>query len=235
MAQQTYLARIKPFNPKRGYKVKRYTVFGIKFQVQNGWYRVDAAAAAYLKTVHQNNNDPDSPMVFDVCSEAEARRVVEAEKRAKLKRGIPADPLDAAADMTEDARARAAEAASMRSPAEQVGVLDPSDPGALTTNELPQGGQGDPPPPEDPGASDDLPPAPPGAPTDDLPPPPGDSPTPEDLQKIDGVGQATEQKLYEAGFTSYQAVAEADSAALQELVGSKVKDIQKHAKKLAKG
>jgi hypothetical protein len=77
------LARIKPYNPKRGHLVRRYMVKGIRFDVNRGWYKVDEALADYLKTVTQNPNDPDTPPVFDVLTEAAARELEEAEEAAR--------------------------------------------------------------------------------------------------------------------------------------------------------
>jgi len=61
--------------------------------------------------------------------------------------------------------------------------------------------------------------------------------TPDNLTEIDGVGEALEQSLYDAGFKTYDALAEADKAALAEISGisdDMAKEIVKQAKKLAK-
>lgn len=61
--------------------------------------------------------------------------------------------------------------------------------------------------------------------------------TPDNLTEIDGVGEALEQNLYEAGFKTYEALMDADKAALAEISGisdDMAKEIVKQAKKLAK-
>jgi predicted flap endonuclease-1-like 5' DNA nuclease len=61
--------------------------------------------------------------------------------------------------------------------------------------------------------------------------------TPDNMTEIDGVGEALEQKLYEAGYKTYEALAEADKAGLAEISGisdDMAKEIVKQAKKLAK-
>ena len=48
----TLLVRLKPYDPRRGHVLRRYTYAGIKFHEERGWYRVSKDVAAYLKTVH---------------------------------------------------------------------------------------------------------------------------------------------------------------------------------------
>lgn len=100
MAQENkkFLVRIKPFNPKKGYKIQRYMAFGIKFEEARGWYKIgeyivryseeneeeqDFNFVQYLKSVRNNNEDPDSPLAFDVCTPEEAQALQAAEKAAK--------------------------------------------------------------------------------------------------------------------------------------------------------
>lgn len=62
--------------------------------------------------------------------------------------------------------------------------------------------------------------------------------TPDDMQLLEGVGGATEQRLYEAGYTTYEQVMEADKAELAEKVDglseSSAKGVIKQAKKYSK-
>lgn len=81
------LARLKPYNGKQ-YILRSYTVFGIKFMGDRGWYRIDEDVAAYLKKVKQRDNDPDSAQAFDVCTEAEAAAIEESEKKQALRRTV---------------------------------------------------------------------------------------------------------------------------------------------------
>jgi predicted flap endonuclease-1-like 5' DNA nuclease len=58
----------------------------------------------------------------------------------------------------------------------------------------------------------------------------------DDLTTMDGVGEATAQKLTEAGLSSFASIAEASLESLEEVLGNakSAKSVQKQAKKLAK-
>lgn len=88
----TFLVRLKPYEPRRGHVLRRYTYCGIKFHEERGWYRVEAPVAEYLRAVHQIPSDEFSPLAFDVCTEAEAR-VLEATQteETKVKRSATDD------------------------------------------------------------------------------------------------------------------------------------------------
>jgi len=88
------LARLKPFDGKR-FVIRSYTVFGIKFIGDRGWYKVDSDVSEYLKTIVQRAEDPDSAPAFDVCSEDEAKAIDERE-RVKASRRDAAQAEDAA-------------------------------------------------------------------------------------------------------------------------------------------
>lgn len=61
---------------------------------------------------------------------------------------------------------------------------------------------------------------------------------PDDMQLLEGVGSATEQKLYESGYTTYEQLMEADAAELATKVDglseSSAKGVIKQAKKFSK-
>ena len=86
------LVRIKPYDPKRGHVVRRYTVFSIRFDETRGWYRVADDVADYLGKVHQAPHDEDSPLVFDVCTEAEAHALEDVERKKAEERAKAAEP-----------------------------------------------------------------------------------------------------------------------------------------------
>jgi hypothetical protein len=86
------LVRIKPFDPKKGHVIQRYTAFSIRFEERRGWYKVSDEVATYLATLHQRPGDSDSPMAFDVCSEEEAQQVESAEKKKAEERARAAEP-----------------------------------------------------------------------------------------------------------------------------------------------
>lgn len=107
-----YRVRLKPYDPKKGHKIRQYMVFGIRFEESKGWYRVPAVfirynnenepesqidVVDYLRQVRQDNDDPDSPLAFDVCTPAEAKALDDAVKAAKARAVASAEnprPID---------------------------------------------------------------------------------------------------------------------------------------------
>lgn len=69
----TLFVRLKPYDPRRGHVLRRYTYAGIKFQEERGWYRVERPVAEYLRAVREVPSDRYAPLAFDVCTEAEAK------------------------------------------------------------------------------------------------------------------------------------------------------------------
>lgn len=103
---QSIWVRVKPYNPKRGYKQKTYSVFGYRFQEGKGWYKVNKTVtwgdgvhrktidvAEYLRKIHNSSEDEQSPLVFDVCTEAEATAITAVEKKRAEKAAEPSDPI----------------------------------------------------------------------------------------------------------------------------------------------
>ncbi len=100
---ETLLVRLKPYDPRRGHVLRRYTYAGIKFQEERAWYRVEKAVAEHLRSVRQVPSDEYAPLAFDVCTEVEARALEAKESdAAKFKRSatddlkvVPARPAGA--------------------------------------------------------------------------------------------------------------------------------------------
>lgn len=86
------LVRLKPYDPKKGHVLQRYTAFSIRFEEHRGWYKIADEIAAYLATVHQTPGDEDSPLAFDVCTEDEAQRIESTEKKKVEERARAAEP-----------------------------------------------------------------------------------------------------------------------------------------------
>ena len=86
------LIRLRPLDAKKGHVIRRYTTFSMTFEEHKGWYRVSDEVAAYLQTVHQVPNDEDTPLAFDVCTEAEAKAIEVAEKKKAEERARAAEP-----------------------------------------------------------------------------------------------------------------------------------------------
>jgi hypothetical protein len=88
------LVRLKPYDPKRRHVMQSYThaPSGLRFEAARGWYKVDASIAAYLKTVAQIENDPDSPLAFDVMTDDQALEVDEREEVQKQQKASAANP-----------------------------------------------------------------------------------------------------------------------------------------------
>jgi hypothetical protein len=79
---ETMLVRLKPYDPRRKFVLRRYVYAGIHFLVTRGWERVPKEIAAYLRGVRQKEFDPYSPPAFDVCTDEEAT-ALDARERAE--------------------------------------------------------------------------------------------------------------------------------------------------------
>jgi hypothetical protein len=90
---ETMLVRLKPFDPRRSYVLRRYTYAGIKFHEERGWYRVEKQIADYLRTVRQQQADAHAPLAFDVCSAEEAKALDMREKDAATDRKAATDEI----------------------------------------------------------------------------------------------------------------------------------------------
>jgi hypothetical protein len=99
----TMLLRLKPFDPRRGHVLRRYTYAGIKFHEERGWYRVEKRVADYLRTVRQQPADAHAPIAFDVCTEDEAKAIDAKEKEAATPRKTAADEIKVSVARTEGA------------------------------------------------------------------------------------------------------------------------------------
>ncbi len=116
MAEESLWVRIKPRNEKKGLKIRRYLAFGMRFDEPLGWYKVPREielsdgrkvnVAEYLSNVRNDNEDPDSPLAFDVMTEKEARSLDAKERKAAELRATAVDarpvrPVDmTAADLS---------------------------------------------------------------------------------------------------------------------------------------
>jgi hypothetical protein len=89
----TMLVRLKPFDPRRGQVLRRYTHAGIKFHGERGWYRVEKLVADYLRGVRQQAADANSPLAFDVCTEEEAKTLDVREKDSVNGRKAASDDI----------------------------------------------------------------------------------------------------------------------------------------------
>ncbi len=89
----TLLARLKPFNPKRGHVLKTYTCRGVTIRHDRGWHEVPKALGEYLKTVTSVPRNEDSPLAFEVCTHAEAAERDENEVASKNTVAPAASPV----------------------------------------------------------------------------------------------------------------------------------------------
>lgn len=107
----TIFVRIKPHNPKKGHRLRRFLVFGLKFEEEKGWYKINRTVthggskvdvAGYLAEVRNSEMDEDSALAFDlVDTQAEALAIDAKEKKAAEKRASAAEPNAAQAiDLT---------------------------------------------------------------------------------------------------------------------------------------
>ncbi|MBI5535999.1 MAG: hypothetical protein HY898_24980 [Deltaproteobacteria bacterium] len=89
---ETMLVRLKPYDPRRGHVLRRFTYAGVKIHEERGWHRVTKAVADYLRGVHQVANDEYSPLAFDVCTDEEAKALdVRDEVETKVRRSATDD------------------------------------------------------------------------------------------------------------------------------------------------
>lgn len=108
--------RLKPRNEKKGILLRRYSAFGMRFDEKLGWYVVPAMinlsdgrkvnVREYLSHVLTDNDNPDSPLAFDVMTEQEARALDAKERKAAEQRAsaIDARPMSPVDMTTADLR-----------------------------------------------------------------------------------------------------------------------------------
>lgn len=78
----TMLVRLRPYAPRQGQKIRRYMVYGMRFDEGRGWYEVPKAVAEYLRTVRGDSAE-NAPFAFDVQTQEGAMDLEERERRAK--------------------------------------------------------------------------------------------------------------------------------------------------------
>jgi hypothetical protein len=89
---ETMLVRLKPYDPRRGHVLRRFTYAGVKIHEERGWHRVTKQVADYLSGVRQVANDEYSPLAFDVCTDEEAKALdTREEVEAKVRRSATDD------------------------------------------------------------------------------------------------------------------------------------------------
>jgi len=128
LEQAPIFVRIKPRNERKGIRMRRYRVFGMQFVEATGWYKVSRFVTAevsgreqlvdtkeYFSNVRNTDNE-DSPLAFDVCTEAEARAIDEAERKAAEPKRKSADPVDLTTADVRPARMQVTEQTPARRP-----------------------------------------------------------------------------------------------------------------------
>lgn len=84
---ETLLVRLKPYDPRRGHVLRRFTYAGIKIHEERGWYRVSKEVAEYIRGVHQIPGEAYTPLAFDVCTDDEAKALdVREDADARVRR-----------------------------------------------------------------------------------------------------------------------------------------------------
>lgn len=94
---EIYWVRLRRRNERKGIKLRRFSAFGLRFEEGKNWYKVPevvfrpseetkkpekVSIIDYLRQVRNDNDDPESPIAFDICSREEAFAMDEAERRA---------------------------------------------------------------------------------------------------------------------------------------------------------
>lgn len=90
---ETMLVRLKPYDPRRGFVLRRFTYAGIKFHEERGWYRVHKAVADYLRSVHESPESDFTPLAFDVCTDDEAKAIDAREESESRVRRSPSEAV----------------------------------------------------------------------------------------------------------------------------------------------
>jgi hypothetical protein len=91
--------RLKPYDKKRGYLVRRYMVAGHEFMTDHEtgrpiWNKVMKRAEDYLRALKQNPDDPESKDLFDVMTPEEYQQIREREQAQVMARfGIAESPV----------------------------------------------------------------------------------------------------------------------------------------------
>lgn len=83
-----WYVRVKPYDPKKGHHVQRYTFRSVVYREDRGWYTIaDEKLAQRLKKIRQDSENSNSPRVFDVCTRAEALAIQKREARMVRSKG----------------------------------------------------------------------------------------------------------------------------------------------------
>jgi hypothetical protein len=88
------LARLKPYNPKKGHLTRIYMFDGNRFYEERGWYEVPDDLAEKLRGLHQEHYDEDSPDLFDVCTPEEAEALERRDAKALEVKSTPRAPAN---------------------------------------------------------------------------------------------------------------------------------------------
>jgi hypothetical protein len=82
------LVRLKPYDKRRRHVMKVYVhgPTGKKFEERKGWYKVDVELARYLGGVQEIEGDEYAPLAFDICTQEEAKRIDDTERRVRERR-----------------------------------------------------------------------------------------------------------------------------------------------------
>jgi hypothetical protein len=99
MALKTLYIRIHPLSKggRGGHRVQQYFIYGSLFRVSQGWYRCSFSEEqwAYLRDVRTKNVDPESKLVFDICTEQERLEIEVRERQEKITEVAPVgEPVD---------------------------------------------------------------------------------------------------------------------------------------------
>ena len=79
----TQLARLKPYNERKGHLARVYMIDGARFYEERGWYEVTDDMADQLRELHQDHYNLDSEYLFDVVSPEDAQKIDERETKAQ--------------------------------------------------------------------------------------------------------------------------------------------------------
>jgi hypothetical protein len=101
VAKEHVWVRIKPYNERRHQLLRRFSIYGMRFEEARGWYIVPSEIelangkvvnlAEVLRNKRVDNEDANSPLAMDVMTEQEAKSLDEAQRKEAEERKAALD------------------------------------------------------------------------------------------------------------------------------------------------
>jgi hypothetical protein len=105
MSEEARYVRLRPYDQRTGHLVRKFSLRDpelgfLKFNEAGVWHRVPLRVAEKLAEARQRPGNPQSPPVFDVCTEADARKLdAKAQAAREAVKAVVEPSVDTAKDM----------------------------------------------------------------------------------------------------------------------------------------